>query len=149
MLFGCSTKSFTNAYNSTKRASYNAATDYVTWIPLAGAAFLYITPYDEKLTSYRMDHEAIEMDYDEYYRSLNAIETYITALMITDELYLDKAKRVAVEFAAFELSGYTSDALNESITKTSPSKTYDDSIGSRHAIPTFAGSVYVRQQYIY
>ncbi len=145
LFFGCSSKSIDTAWNATKRASYNATTDYATWVPLIGATFLYSTPYDEKLTDYFMNNEIIETDYDEYYRTLNALETYATGLMINDSSYLTKAKRVAVEFGTFELSGYVSDSLNHNIYKLSPSKKDKNSIGSRHAIPTFAGSAMTRR----
>ncbi len=145
LFLGCSTKSIDTAYFNTKRAAYNASTDYVSWVPLLAATVLYATSYDEKLTNYRMENEIFEMDYDEYYRSLNALETYITALMVDDNSYITKVKRIGVEFSAFEISGYTSDILNNNISKTSPSGTYTSSIGSRHSIPTFAGSAMTRR----
>ncbi|WP_457745711.1 hypothetical protein [Sulfurimonas sp.] len=144
ILVGCSTTTIKSAYNATKRASYNAVTDYGTLIPAAGATLLYVTNSDTRLANYFIENEIIERDHDELYRSINGYETYITGLLIKDDSYLTKAERVLVEFGAFKVGVFTSDALNDNIDKRSPNGA-NYGIGSQHAIGPFVGAAMTRR----
>ena len=144
LLVGCSTTTMQSAYSATKRASYNTITDYGTLIPAAGATLLYVTNSDTRLTNYFIENEVVEKDNDEIYRAINGYETYITGLFIEDDSYWTKIERATVEFAAFKVGVFTSDALNDNIDKRSPNGA-NYGIGSQHAIGPFVGAAMTRR----
>ncbi len=144
MFLGCSSASLTSTWNRTKQASYNAATDYVTWVPLVGATALYSTDYDTQITNYFMQNQPIDNELDDTFRSLNGYETYLSGLFIEDDSYATKGKRVLSEFLAFQTSIIASDTLNN-IDKRSPDNIHYYAIGSQHVLGPFAGSAMTRR----
>lgn len=142
---GCSTTQFQSGWERTKQASYNAATDYVTWVPAATSAALYATDFDTEVTDYFRDHHWIGEEDDEFYRAINRYETFMTALLINDPDYETKGKRVAVEFAGLESTKQISTALEKNIQKKSPDGAHNGSIGSHHALDAFASSAMNRR----
>ncbi|WP_295054024.1 hypothetical protein [Sulfuricurvum sp.] len=146
ILAGCSTAQFDNGWEKTKEASYNAATDYVTWVPAAVSVALYATDYDKDITNYFRDHHWIggEED-DEFYRAINHYETLSTAFLIDDPDYEQKGKRALVEFTGLEATKQTSTFLEKNIHKKSPDGTNNGSIGSHHALDHFASSAMNRR----
>lgn len=142
---GCSTTQFHTGWERTKQASYNAATDYVTWVPAAASAALYATDYDTDMTNYFRDHPWFGEEDDEFYRGLNRYETLATALLVDDPDYRQKEKRILVEFIGLETTKQTSTFLEKNIRKKSPDGTHNGSIGSHHALDHFAGSAMNRR----
>ena len=142
---GCSTAQFQNSWERTKQASYNAATDYGSWVPAAASAVLYTTDYDRDITNHFRDHHVIGEEDDEFYRDINHYETLISALLINDPDYETKGKRLAVEFIGLETTKQTSTMLEKNIHKESPDGTHNDSIGSHHALDAFASSAMNRR----
>jgi hypothetical protein len=145
MFLGCSTSHIKNAWENTKKASYNATTDYGTWIPFVSSTLLYSTQYDNKITSYLMENEVINMKYDDTLRDINGYETYITAIFIDDNSYMTKSKRILSEFIAFKTGVQASDILNYTIDKRSPEGGNNYAIGSQHAMGPFVGSAMTRR----
>jgi len=144
MITGCSTSSINHAWSNTKRASYNATTDYVTWGALLSASLIYAGDCDDDITNYFMDNEILKKEDDEIYRDINGYETFLTALFIEDDSYTTKGKRVLVEAIAFKAGIEASSMLNM-IDKTSPGGSYDSSVGSLHAVSPFCGSAMTRR----
>jgi hypothetical protein len=142
---GCSTTQFHSGWERTKQASYNAATDYVTWVPAAASAALYTTDYDKDITDYFREHHWIGEEDDEFYRAVNRYEMFATAFLINDPDYERKGKRVLVEFTGLEATKQTSTLLEKNIHKESPDGTHNGSIGSHHALDHFAGSAMNRR----
>ncbi len=143
--FGCSASTLQTAWTRTKNASYTAATDPITWAPLAVGTTLYVTKADDHITNYIMEHPLSNSEYDDLYRNINGLETYATALFIDDNNSEIKIKRLAVESVGFAAAKTTTNFLNSSIEKENPAKTGDDAIGSHHAIDTFTGSAMNRR----
>ena len=144
IFLGCSSASLTSTWNRTKQASYNAATDYVSWAPLLGATALYSTDYDTQLTNYIIDKQFLNNDIDDTFRSLNSYETYLSGLFIHESSYTTKGKRILSEVFAFQTSVIASDALNH-IDKRSPDNIHYYAIDSQHALGPFAGSAMTRR----
>lgn len=143
-LAGCSTAQLNTAWERTKTASYNAATDPVTWAPALGAAVLYPTGYDDDITDHFREHHLIDGDEDDAYRDINRFETLLTAMLVDDE-YDQKAKRLLVEFSGIEAAKQTSTFLEGHISKESPDGSHDGAIGSHHALDAFAASAMNRR----
>ncbi len=144
LFLGCSSASLTSSWNRTKQASYNAATDYVTWVPLISATALYSTDYDTQMTNYIIDKQPVNNDLDDTFRSFNSYETYLSGLFIKDSSYITKGKRVLSEILAFQSSVIASDTLNN-IDKRSPDNIHNYGIGSQHVLGPFAGSAMTRR----
>ena len=144
-LAGCSTAQFHNGWERTKTASYNAATDYVTWVPAATSAVLYATDYDRDITNHFRNHSWVSEEDDEFYRDINHYETLITAVLVNDANYTTKGKRLLVEFAGIEATKQTSTFLESNIHKESPDGSHNGSIGSHHALDHFAASAMTRR----
>jgi len=142
---GCSTTQFHTGWERTKQASYNAATDYVTWVPAAASAALYATDYDTDITNYFRDHPWFGEEDDEFYRGLNHYETLTTAFLVDNSDYAQTWKRVLVEFTGLETTKQTSSFLEKNIRKKSPDGTHNGSIGSHHALDHFASSAMNRR----
>ncbi|ADR34796.1 hypothetical protein Sulku_2136 [Sulfuricurvum kujiense DSM 16994] len=145
ILSGCSTTQLNSGWERTKHASYNAATDYVTWVPAATSAALYATDYDTGMTNYFRDHPWFGEEDDEFYRGLNHYETLATAFLVNDPDYAQTWKRVLVEFTGLETTKQTSTFLEKNIRKKSPDGTHNGSIGSHHALDHFASSAMNRR----
>jgi len=145
ILTGCTTTQLNSGWERTKQASYNAATDYVTWVPVAASAALYATDYDTDITDYFRDHHWFGEEDDEFYRGLNNYETLSTAFLVNDPDYAQTWKRVLVEFTGLETTKQASTFLEKNIRKKSPDGTHNGSIGSHHALDHFASSAMNRR----
>ena len=145
LFFGCSKATLQTAWDRTKDASYTAATDPVTWAPLATGVTLYTTKTDDHITNYLMKHPVLNSKDDSMYRDINGFETYITAVVIDDNDSETKFKRIAVEVLGFSAAKTTTDLLNASVEKENPSKTQNNAIGSHHSVDTFTGSAMNRR----
>lgn len=133
------------AWDRTKVAAYNGATDPVTWGTALTSAALYATDYDTDITDHLMEHHWVNTEDDNLYRNINGYETLLTAVLIEDNNYTLKGKRVAVELAGMEAARFTDTALNHTISKESPDGTHHDAIGSNHALEPFASSAMNRR----
>lgn len=142
---GCSTAQLQTAWSNTKYASYAAATDPVTWAPLATGVTLYATGADDHMTDYIMKNNRLTSENDEIYREINGIETYATALQIKDKEDTTKLKRVIAETVGFNSAKITTNILSSAVDKENPSHTGDNAIGSHHALDPFAGSAMNRR----
>jgi hypothetical protein len=145
LVTGCSSLSMRQVWDHTKRASYTAVTDPVTWGTALGAAALYATNADEGLTDYFMDNNWVEDDVDVFMLDSNAAIALLTAVTIPGEEVHTKAKRVAVTFGAFGASRLAVVGLQEAIEKETPNGEKDYAIGSHHAVEPFAGSALTRR----
>lgn len=145
ILAGCSTAQFDSGWERTKDASYNAATDYVTWTPAITSAVLYATDYDKDITNYFRNNHWIGEEDDELYRDINHYETLATAFLISDPDYELKGKRVLIEFTGLEATKQTSTLLEKNIHKESPDGSHNGAIGSHHALDSFASSAMNRR----
>lgn len=146
VLGGCSAKQTTMVLERTERAAVNAVTDPVTWAPAAGAAVLYATPYDTKLTDYFMQHHWTgEADNSKVARELNGALTIGTAALVPEKKWEKRVERVIVEAVTLKIASLTSYALETGIHKETPDGMHDYAIGSNHALPPFAGSAMTRR----
>jgi len=146
LLGGCSAKQTSMVLQRTEQAAVNAVTDPVTWGPAAGAAVLYATPYDTKLTDYFMQHHWTgEEDNGEIARQFNGALTIGTAVLVPEEKWQKRVERVIIEAVTLRLSRLTSYALESGIHKETPDDRNDYAIGSNHALPPFAGSAMTRR----
>ncbi len=144
MFLGCSTSSLNHAWNNTKKATYNATKDPITWASLLSAGVLYSTTYDDDITNYFIKNRPINGENDDLYRDINGYETFLTALFIKDDSYMIKGKRVLIQAVAFKVGTQASDALNM-IDKTSPDGVHSYALGSQHVVGPFAGSAMTRR----
>lgn len=133
------------AWDRTKVAAYNGATDYVTWGSALSAAALYATDYDTDITDHFREHAWVKEEDDDLYRNLNQYETLLTAVLVEDSNYTIKAKRVAVELAGMGAARLTVTGLNNAIHKESPADSNNEAIGSNHALEPFASSAMNRR----
>ena len=145
LFLGCSATTMQTVWTRTKDASYTAATDPLSWAPLAVGVSLYATRTDDHITHYIMEHQPFYLENDDLYRDINGFETYTTAVFIDDNDSTLKLKRLAVETVGFAVARTTTDSLSSSIEKEDPSGKGDDAIGSHHAIDTFASSAMNRR----
>ena len=146
LLNGCSAKQSTMVLQRTERAALNAVTDPVTWAPAAGAAFLYATPYDTKITDYFMEHAWTGGDENgDLARQFNGALTIATAALVPEKKWERRVERIVVEALTLRISRLTSYALESGIHKETPDGRNDYAIGSNHALPPFAGSAMTRR----
>lgn len=145
IFMGCSSMQVNTAWDRTKIAAYNGATDPVTWGTALTSAALYSTDYDTDITDHLMEHHWVNTEDDNLYRNLNDYETLLTAVLIEDNNYTLKGKRVAVELAGMGMARLTKTALNQTISKESPDGTHDEAIGSNHALEPFTSSAMNRR----
>ncbi len=131
---GCSQKQANTLWQRTKSASYNAASDTMSWAPLAASGVLYASKKDGSATKYFMDKHLLNDDKDDIYRKLNYSLTFTTALLAEDGEWKRKLKRLVVELGVFGLSKESVDILNEKM-----------DIGSHHTLSPFAGSAMTRR----
>ncbi len=117
----------------------------MTWVPLATAGALYATKADERITDYIIQNPIANEDNDDLVRDLNGITTYTTALLVPDDEWSTKAKRVVVEFSAFEVSKQAVVFLNENVPKETPNTYSMDALGSHHTLGPFTGSAMTRR----
>jgi hypothetical protein len=133
------------AWKRTGTAAYNAGTDVMTWGPALAATALYGTDGDTRITAFYMDHDWANPDLIELFRDLNGLTTYVTAVLIPDDRWETKAKRLAVEWSAFAVARQTVDFLNYNFPKETPDGRDDYAIGSHHALSPFAGAAMTRR----
>ncbi|MBF0380093.1 MAG: hypothetical protein HQL69_03690 [Magnetococcales bacterium] len=145
ILSGCSTKHLDGAWTQTKKASYNAVTDTMTWAPAIAAVPLYLTKADDEITDYFMDNNYINEGSHETYTHISEAITLSTALLVPDDKLETKAKRFAVETGAYAVARQSTDLLSKNIHKESPNGKHNGSIGSHHAISPFAGVAMTRR----
>jgi len=142
-LSGCSQHS----WERTKGAAYNAVTDPMTWAPVVAGATLDVTTWDDDLTDsiYKEDEADrifTEKDADDL-RTLSTAITYTTAAFV-DENLTTKTKRFVVQTAALYAGRATVTQMNK-YEHTSPSGTYDEALGSNHAVTPFASAALTRR----
>jgi len=146
LLGGCSAGQAQFVLNRTKQATVNAATDPVTWVPLAGSVVLYATPYDTKITNYFMQHPWTgDHNNAELARAFNGYLTIGTALFVPEKHWEKRAERVILEAVTLRVSRLSSYALETSIQKETPDGSNDGAIGSNHSLPLFTGSALTRR----
>jgi len=146
LLGGCSTKNGERALARLKTAGYNAVSDPVTWAPALTAGALYATPYDDKITSYFMDHHWTGADKNgDIARDVTAVLTIGTAALVPEKRWQERGIRVAVEGGTLGIANLVSSTLKTNIDKETPDGRNDYAIGSHHALPPFAGSAMTRR----
>jgi hypothetical protein len=146
LLGGCSAKQRTVAWQRTKTAAVNAATDGVTWTTLGGAVFLYATPYDTKLTDYFRAHPwTSDEDNGNLARAFNGYLTIGTAVLVPEARWEARAERVLVEAVTLRISRLASYGLESGVRKKTPDGRNEYAIGSNHALPPFTGSALTRR----
>jgi len=143
----CSTKSRAYSWERTKAAAYIAATDKMTWVPLASGLTLDATGYDDDITNHIMDSEDPTFDEEDAdaFRFVSVAMAYTTAVLVPDDNLTLKGKRVLVELLALETSAGTVRMLNKYAKKDAPNGTYDEALGSNHALIPFAASALTRR----
>ena len=128
-----------------KIASLNGVKDPMTWGAFIGAGALYVSDGDDRITDAFMQNDWIRVDNDELYRDLNGLITYATALLVRDNNWTKKAKRIAVEWSAFAGARASVDLLNATIEKETPAGDAYNAVGSHHALSPFAGCAMTRR----
>lgn len=146
LLGGCSARQSALVLQRTKQAAVNAATDPVTWAPMAGAALLYATPYDTRITDYFRDNPWTGgHGHGDTAREINGYLTIGTAVLVPEKKWEERAERVIVEAATLKIARLTSYALESGIHKETPDGRNDSAVGSNHALPPFTGSALTRR----
>ncbi|MEW6747821.1 MAG: phosphatase PAP2 family protein [Planctomycetota bacterium] len=124
-------------------AAASAATDPLTWVPLAGAAVFQIDDWDENLSDWATDHTPLfgsaerASDARGWTGNLSDLAYAVTALATpsgpeTGDWLLSKLKGVAVGVSARTLTLVSGDALKNVAGRTRPNGS-DDSFPSGHA----------------
>jgi len=145
-LGGCTVKNNEAALHCLKTATVNAVSDPMTWAPLAGAGVLYATPYDEKITDYFIAHPWTgEEDNGERARDVNTFLTLGTAVLVPEERWQERGRRVVVELVTIRIARVSSSILEANIKKETPDGRNEYAIGSHHAVSPFAGSALTRR----
>lgn len=130
-----------------KASAYRAATDPKTWVPLAGAAVIYATDQDEKISSWAADNQPIfGNDADKVsgrLKDASDIAYTITALAVPSgedpgSWLLNKTKGFVVGNAAFAATNEITDTIKERAGRLRPNGENTRSFVSGHT--TFAAS---------
>ena len=144
LLTGCSSAKLESAWERTKKASYVAVSDPLTWGSAAAAGALYAT-YDDDITQHFMKKNLIDSEIDEPLRIINGVTLYASALLVDNDTALERANRLATDFAGSAVAQWTTSALTHNIEKETPSGTDEYAIGSHHALDPFANSALTRR----
>ncbi len=152
LLSGCSSHSLSSSYTRVKKASYNAVTDPVTWGGALGAAVVYGSDNDTKITNYFREKKLFsdslygEYERDDFMRTVNGIFTGATALAVNDDgNYTRKAKRFLVEGTTLTLARFGTDFIKNNTSKKSPNREHTDALASHHALEPFCGAAMIRR----
>jgi hypothetical protein len=145
----CTSSTMSYNWERTKGAAYNAATDTMTWAPLATGLTMDLGGYDDDITDDIMDDDEddwlISEDDADNLRTLSTAITYTTAVCIEDNNLTLKAKRVLVETGALTLGRQYVSFTNSHVDKTSPDGDNEDAFGSNHAVTPFGSAALTRR----
>ena len=120
-----------------RRAAADAATDPMTWIPLAGAAALAVTDLDDDLSDWAAEEQPLfgsnANDVSDDLRNLATVAYAATALLAPKPKLADKAKGVAVGMSAMAITEGITRAGKSLSNRERPNGQDDKSFPSGHA----------------
>jgi hypothetical protein len=144
LFLGCSSTKLKTTWNNAKHSSYVAVKDPLTWGTAISAGALYAT-YDDDITNRLMKKNVMDSEDDEILRDINGVMLYSSALLVENDDSTRMIHRLATDLAGSTTARWTTNGLNTTISKETPSGNEDYAIGSHHAVDTFADSALIRK----
>ena len=120
-----------------ERAAVRAATDPMTWLPLAGSALLAVTGADDSVSDWAADEQPLfggdAADVSDKLLDVTTASYFLTALIAPSETIGDKARGLGVGIGTMYLNRGITDGLKSVTNRERPDRTNDRSFPSGHA----------------